>query len=95
MNNPQHACKSCNEFIGAVRELKHEVSEAKRLLTVAELQGFLNVLQVKLGGLETLAVEIKGFTTVAVAAAAVHEVSDVIPDRKMAAANARTLTLES
>lgn len=90
MNNPQHACRSCNEFIEAVRGLKHEVGEAKRLPTAAELQGFLNVLQVKLGGLETLAMEIKGFTTVAVAAAAVRETSDVIRERKMAAANDQT-----
>ncbi len=61
MNNPQHACQSCNEFIGAVRGLKHEVSEAKRLGTAEQLQAFLTVLQVRLGGLETLAVEIKGF----------------------------------
>mgnify|MGYP006352653169 FL=1 len=73
MNNPQHACASCCEFISAVNQLKHEAGEAKRLPTLKEAAEWINLLQVKLMGLETLATEIKAFTTVSVAAAAVHE----------------------
>ena len=82
MNNPQHACASCCEFIAAVNQLKHEAGEAKRLPTLKEAAEWINLLQVKLLGLQTLATEIKAFTTVSVAAAAVHEASDTIPPER-------------
>jgi len=79
MNNPQQACASCNEFIAAVNMLKHEAADAKHLPTLKEAQAWICELQVRLGGLETLAQEIKAFTLPAVAAAARHDPGDVIP----------------
>lgn len=69
---PQHACESCCAFIQAVRDLKHEVSEKKRL-PFEEMQAYLTELQVRLGALESHAAEIKAFTTAAVVASGVRE----------------------
>lgn len=93
-NNPQQACQSCCEFIEEVKKLKHEAQDAKRLPTLSEAQAWICTVQVKLGALEALAVEIKAFTLPAVAAAARHDPCDQIPDRQMAAANDPTLTLQ-
>lgn len=69
---PQHACDACNELRGMIVGVKERVMAAKRLGSLAEMQGELMALQFEVLAVEQKAIEVKAFVTCSVALQA-HE----------------------